>query len=194
MKLSQMALSNIKHNLKNYAMYFFAMCFSVFTTYSFLSLARSKDVSSKIGDSPNYASLFVAFSILILVFVLFFLISSNNSFIRARKKEISTYALFGMEYSKIGKLLFIETLMLGVTAIIVGVVFGVFFSKLTTMILLKMTMPAYSGDIAFNIEYGSIVITVLVFLSIFCLMGLSGRRVITKFKLVDLFKCSKSKT
>lgn len=191
MKLSQMALSNIKHNIKNYAMYFFAMCFSVFTTYSFLALALSNNVNNKIMESASYSMTFKAFSILILVFVLFFLISSNNSFIRARKKEISTYALFGMENSRIGRLLFLETLMLGGAAIIVGVVSGVFFSKLTTMVLLKMTMSAYKGDIAFNISVSSIIYTTLVFLGIFCVMGLTGRRVITRFKLVDLFKGSK---
>lgn len=191
MKLTSMAISNIKHNIKNYAVYFFAMCFSVFTTYSFLSLLESKGVQSKMWVDNRYTSLFAVFAVIILIFVLFFLISSNNSFIRARKKEISTYALFGMKNSRIGKLMFLETLALGSVAIIVGIALGVFFSKLITMILLKMTMSDYAGNISFSIGPRAILYTVIVFFAIFCLMGLSGLRVINKFKLVDLFKGSK---
>ena len=116
MKLTTLAISNIKHNIKKYGMYFFAMCFCVFTTYTFLALINSESVLSKINDSSNYQSMFIGFSIAIFVFILFFLISSNNSFIRSRKKELSTYALFGMQNSKIGLLLFIETLFLGLVA------------------------------------------------------------------------------
>lgn len=191
MRLCKMAISNIKHNIKNYFMYFFAMCFSVFTTYSFLSLALSKSVGEKVGSNSGFAALFISFAIIILVFVLFFLISSNNSFIRARKKEISTYALFGMQNSRIGRLLFLETLSLGVVATIVGIGLGIGFSKLTTMILLKMTLAEFTGDVSFDIEPSAIYITSIIFVGIFCLMGLSGNRVINKFKLVDLFKGSK---
>lgn len=188
MKLTTLAISNIKHNIKKYGMYFFAMCFCVFTTYTFLALINSKNVLSKLNDSSSYQSMFIGFSIAIFVFILFFLISSNNSFIRSRKKELSTYALFGMQNSKIGLLLFIETLFLGLVALIVGIALGIFFSKLFTMLLLKMVMSTYSGDIKFVIEGNAILITFLIYFGVFCIMGLSGTRIINKFQLVDLFK------
>lgn len=191
MKLTTLAISNIKHNMKKYAMYFFAMCFCVFTTYSFLFLMNSDSVLSKIKDDSSFQKMFIGFGIAILMFILFFLISSNNSFIRARKKEISTYALFGMQNSKIGLLLFLETFILGLVALIVGITLGVFFSKLLTMILLKMVMSAYSGGIAFAIEGNAVLITSLIYCGIFAIMGLSGLRVINKFQLVDLFKGDK---
>ena len=191
MKLTSIAFANIRHSLKKYAMFFFAMCFCVFTTYSFISLSFSENVLGKIQSSSSYQSIFIGFGIVILVFILFFLISSNNSFIRARKKEISMYALFGMQNSKIGLLMFYETMILGLIALAAGILLGVFFSKLLVMILLKMVMAAYSGNITFVIEAKPILITALIYLSIFSLMGLSGLRVINKFQLVDLFKSDK---
>ena len=135
--------------------------------------------------------MFIGFGIVILVFVFFFLLSSNKSFIKYRKKEISTYALFGMPNGKIGRLLFLETLMIGTAALIAGILIGVFFSKLITMILLKMIMSAYSGDISFALEPAAMIATVIIYLGIFSMMGLSGLRTINKFPLVDLFKGGK---
>lgn len=187
MKLTTLAVSNIKHNMKNYAMYFFAMCFCVFTTYSFAALSFSESVFDKLITSQKYQSMFTGFGVAIMVFVLFFLISSNNSFIRYRKKEISTYALFGMENKKIGQLLFFETTIIGCAALIIGIALGIFFSKLISMILLKMVLADYT-DITFKIELKALIVTVALYFSLFILMGLSGYRTINKFQLVDLFK------
>ena len=191
MKLSTLAFSNIRHNLRNYAMYFFAMCFCVFTTYTFAALVLSESVSGKLATSMKYQSMFIGFGIAILVFVFFFLLSSNKSFIKYRKKEISMYALFGMPNGKIGRLLFLETLMIGTAALAVGILLGVFFSKMISMVLFKMVMASYSGNISFALEPSAIIITVVIYLAIFSVMGLSGRRVIGRFQLVDLFKGEK---
>ncbi|MCD5415060.1 MAG: hypothetical protein LR001_08730 [Clostridiales bacterium] len=96
-----------------------------------------------------------------------------------------------MENSRIGKLMFLETLILGAAATAVGIAFGVFFSKIITMFLLKMTMSSFSGDISFSIGISAIIITIVLYFGIFCLMGLSGLRVINKSNLVDLFKGAK---
>ena len=191
MNIRKLAFSNIRRSLKKYAVYFFAMWFCIFTTYTFLALALSESVGEKLRDSANYQSVFIGFSIAILIFTLFFLISSNNSFIRARKKEISTYALFGMENSKIGRMLFLETLVLGAAALVSAILLGIFLSKLLTMILLKMVMSAYSGDIAFSIEPAAVIATCAIYAVIFVFMGLSGRRLVGRFQLADLFKGDK---
>ncbi len=191
MKLFTLAMRNIKLNLKKYIMYFFSMSFSVFTTYTFLSLMENEYVAMAFKYDLRYKYLLTSFGIIILVFVLFFLISSNNSFIRARKKELSTYSLFGMSNGMIGRLLFIETMLVGIAALSIGIAVGIFFSKLMAMFLLRLTLSGYTGDISFSIGAGSILITDLIFLSIFCFMGLSGLRVINRFELVDLFKAEK---
>ena len=191
MKLRQMAYSNIKHNFRKYAMYFLSLCFSVFTVYAFLGLMFNDAVELAFTSDIRYRSLLFGFGIIIAVFVFFFMLNANNSFIRARKREISMYSLFGMTNSKIGKLLFVETLMVGMSALVVGVVLGIFFSKLTAMVMLNMTIPDYAGSVAFSVSIVSVAITALIFIIFFCILGLSGLRVVNKFELVDLFKGDK---
>lgn len=89
----------------------------------------NESVLEAIVYDARYESLLGFFRIIILVFVMFFLISSNKSFIRARKKEISTYALFGMSNWKIGTLLFLETMLVGLVALLVGLGAESFFQN-----------------------------------------------------------------
>ncbi len=188
MKLTTLALNNIKRNFKRYVMYFFSLSFSVFTAYSFFALMQNEYVLMAFTYDDRYKSLLINFGIIIMVFVMFFLLSSNNSFIKARKKEISTYSLFGMTNGKIGKLLFLETMVVGITSLIIGIGVGIFFSKLMAMILLDISLASFTGSIEFTISMRAAYITAIIFLTIFCLMGLSGLRVINKFELIDLFK------
>jgi putative ABC transport system permease protein len=141
-KLSTLAVRNIKRNFKRYVMYFFSLCFSVFTAYTFFALMENELVSNVFTYDDRYRALLLAFGIIIMVFVMFFLISSNNSFIKARKKEISTYSLFGMTNRKIGRLLFMETMIVGLTALALGIGIGIFFSKLIAMVLLDISLTS----------------------------------------------------
>jgi len=191
MKITTLAIRNIKQNFKKYIMYFFSLSFSVFTAYSFLALMQNELVIMAFTSDVRYKSMLMGFGIIIMVFVMFFLISSNNSFIKARKKEISIYALFGMTNGKIGKLLFLETIIVGFAALVIGIGVGIFFSKLLAMILLDISLASFTGNITFSIDPKAIYITAILFISIFSVMGLSGLRVINKFELVDLFKADK---
>ena len=191
MNLFTLALRNIRLNRKKYVMYLFSMGFSAFTVYTFLALMQNEYVKLAFQYDTRYKALLTSFGVIILIFVLFFLISSNNSFIRARKKEISTYALFGLTNFRIGKLLFMETLMVGTATLAIGIGAGIFFSKLMAMFLIDLCLSNFVGNVSFTIDARSIYITALLFLAIFCFMGLSALRVIYKFELVDLFKADK---
>ena len=191
MKLTTLAFRNIKRNFSKYVMYFFTLTFSVFTVYSFLALLQNEVVNHAFIYRERYRSMLIGFGVVIFVFVTFFLISSNTSFTRARKKEISLYSLFGMTNRKVSKLIFLETMLVGLAALVVGILAGIFFSKLIAMILLNVTLVDFVGDITFSIHPRSIYLTILPFLGVFGLMGLSGLRVISKFELVELFKGEK---
>lgn len=191
MNLASLAVRNIKRSFSKYMMYFFALSFSVFTVHSFLALVFNERVMDKLTYSRSYQMLLIAFGIVIFVFVSFFLISSNVNFIKARKKEIAMYSLFGMTNAKIGRLLFTETLIIGTAALVAGICSGVFCSKLTAMILLNFTLAYFVGDIPFVVAPQAVWFTAVPFALVFMLMGAAGRRVIARVELVELFKGSK---
>lgn len=191
MRLSSLALRNIRRSALKYMMHFLSLSFSVFTVYSFLALMYNEQVGLAFTYDDRYRSMLLAFAVIIGVFVLFFLISSNNSFIKSRKKEISTYALFGMKPMAIGLMLFMETMIVGGAALLLGIGSGVFYSRLIAMILLDISLTSFAGTIAFSLAPQAVYYTVAPFIFAFGIMGLSGLRVINSFELVDLFKANK---
>ena len=190
-KLSTLAVRNIKRNFKRYVMYFFSLCFSVFTAYTLFALMENELVSNAFTYDDRYRALLLAFGIIIMVFVMFFLISSNNSFIKARKEGDLYLFPVWHDQQKNWQAAFMETMIVGLTALALGIGIGIFFSKLIAMILLDISLASFTGDIEFSIAFKAIYITGIIFLAIFCVMGLSGLRVINKFELVDLFKADK---
>lgn len=194
MKLPVLALRNIKLNFRSYIMYIFSLVFSVFTCFTFLSLIYNDQVMEAFSNiqAYQYRSLLLSSGLMIAVFVAFFLVSSNNSFIKGRKKEISTYSLFGMTNRRIGQLLFIEMVIAGLPSLLAGIITGIFFSKLVSMALLSITLAPFTGDITFSVSLQAVFITIFLFTFIFIIMGLSGYRVINKFELAELFKGEKA--
>ena len=112
------------------------------------------------------------------------------------KKEISTYALFGMTNFRIGKLLFLETILIGtVNAYLLVSAAGIFLLKaygdvFDRSLSDRISSATYSFAMDPRAVF-AIYATSLLFLVIFCFMGLSALRVIYKFELVDLFKADK---
>ena len=56
--------------------------------------------------------------------MLFFYLYATNVFLTKRKKEIGIYVFMGLTNQKIGKLYAIETIFLGLVALVLGVGFG----------------------------------------------------------------------
>lgn len=71
MKLITLAIRNIKRSFSKYAMYFFALSFSVFTVYSFLALMYNDQVMAKFTYSDRYRAMLISFGVVIFVFVAF---------------------------------------------------------------------------------------------------------------------------
>jgi hypothetical protein len=143
MNLLTLALRNIKLNRKKYMMYVFSMGFSIFTVYTFMALMQNEYVLLAFRYDSRYRMVLTSFGIIILVFVLFFLISSNNSFIRARKKELSTYACSECQITG-SAAAFLETILVGAATLPSGSEPEFSFQS-DGDALLDLCLPAFGG-------------------------------------------------
>ncbi|WGX77207.1 ABC transporter permease [Paraclostridium bifermentans] len=87
-----------------------------------------------------------------------------------------------------GLLLFFETLIIGVAAIVIGIIAGVVFSKLMLGILIKLI--GLNLNISFEVSFKGVLGTVVLFMSIFLVIAYQSNRIIYKFNLIELFKAS----
>lgn len=189
MTLFDLAVKNIRRNMKDYALYIGSMIFSIAIYFTFVTLKYSDDIMAEAGASLKIEGIMNMASVMLLIFVAVFIAYSNSFFMKKRKKEVALYSLLGVRKKQIGFLLFCENLVTGLASLVVGIIAGFIASKGMLLILSKlMGFEAVTG-IPFSVQ--AVGNTVAVFLMIFLFTSLQGYRVIYQFKLIDLFHAAK---
>src|SRR5690625_1230719 len=129
MTLFNIALKNIRKNMKSYGLYIGSTIFSIVIFFTFATLKHSGDISGLAEESKQMSSMMNASAFVLIIFVAIFILYSNSFFMRKRKKEVALYSLTGVRKQKIGFLLFFENMVIGIFSLIIGVVAGFFLSR-----------------------------------------------------------------
>lgn len=187
--LFSLAKKNIKGNFTNYLVYFISLVFSIVIYYTFVSLQYSEKIQESILLSDMMNFMFLAASIVLILFVAIFILYSNSFFIRKRKKEVGLYSMLGLRKKTIGKMLFYENFIMGIIALVIGILLGTLLSQLFSMILIKL-MGA-NVEVGFSLSLKAIIQTVIVFMVIILFTSIQGYRLIYRFKLIELFHAEK---
>ena len=141
MMYAKLALENVKKSTKDYLIYIVTLtaCISMF--YAFLSIS-SNYYDPNIGAEFNLDILGdgIKYAILLITVLLMFLMQYVNHFmIQRRKREFAIQSIIGMEQSTIARLFFVESLIMGIFSLIVGIGLGGVFSQFITAMLLQIT-------------------------------------------------------
>ncbi|WP_180827418.1 FtsX-like permease family protein [Bacillus sp. UMB0728] len=189
MTLFELARRSFKGNRSQYLLYFYPMVFSILIYFTFVSLQYNHSLSSSVTALGKLEPAFAAASIMLLAFAAVFIWYSNAYFMKKRKKEIALYALYGLKKKQIGRLLFLEQMMMGVLALSGGILSGMLMSKFFAMLLIKvMGLSTITG---FAFSGAAILQTIAVFSLIILLTSIYNYRLVYKHTLLELFQAEK---
>jgi putative ABC transport system permease protein len=132
--------------------------------YNLLYLLLSKDVNS-MHDSSTLSAVLGLGSIVTGIFAFILLLYINSFLIKRRKKEFGLFNILGMEKKHIARIMLLETVMIGLLCIGLGLIAGVLFSKLALLLLLKIL--AMNASFGFEVPLRAVSITVILFGAIF---------------------------
>jgi len=134
---TRLAVTNIRKNSKTYFPYILANSATVMMFYNLLYLLLSKDVNS-MHDSSTLSAVLGLGSIVTGIFAFILLLYINSFLIKRRKKEFGLFNILGMEKKHIARIMLLETVMIGLLCIGLGLIAGMLFSKLALLLLLKI--------------------------------------------------------
>lgn len=97
-----------------------------------VSLLSNHYVLTRHADLPSVIQFGV---VIIAIFTFIFVMYANGFLIKRRNKEFALYGILGLEKKHIRKILFIEYLVLFICALIIGVIGGYIFGKVTFIAL-----------------------------------------------------------
>ncbi|WP_186578243.1 ABC transporter permease [Aquibacillus kalidii] len=185
MSINQLILRSLKKNLKNYYLYVFALIFSVALYFAFVTLQFDPSMDEAKGSIKGAAAIKTA-SVLLIAIVSIFLIYANSIFIKRRSKEIGLFQLIGMTRIRIFRLISMENLIIYFGSLVMGTFIGFSISKLTTMILFKITAVDTVAKLNFSME--AFKQTLLVFSVIYLLIMMMNFLFIKKQSILSLFR------
>ncbi|MBG9454511.1 ABC transporter permease [Lysinibacillus sphaericus] len=189
MSLSKLVLRSMKKNMKHYYLYFFALIFSVTLYFSFVTLQNNAEVLATVEKSGTATAGFKAATYMLYFIVLFFVLYANHLFMKRRSKEIGLYQLIGMTKGLIVRLLAVESILLFVGAVVLGMLAGFFSSRLFAMILLRVLEKETLVTMTFSTEALQQSIVVFAILLLIVLVQMAW--MIYRVSLLSLFSASK---
>lgn len=129
----KLAFNNIKRNTKAYIPFILTCIGTIALFYNMYFLTVAEDIGS-VSDSRSLRIILRMGMAVVGIFSVIFLFYTNSFLIKQRKKEFGLFNVLGMEKKHIARMMFIETMMIGIFSIITGLLAGILTSKL--MILL----------------------------------------------------------
>lgn len=188
---AKLAIGNAKKSIKDYLIYFITITICVSLFYAITSLSSSS-YELITEDSYNFKALklILQYSTYIITAILILLVAYVNKYmIRRRQREFATYVLLGSEQKGVALMFFIETLVIGILAIIAGVFVGTLFSQAVTAIVLISAKQEVT--FSFKLYMDTLGITFVFFIAMFCIIGLYNFIVLRKIKLIDMLNAHK---
>lgn len=169
---AKLAFRNVRRSVKDYSVYFLTLLLGVCLFYVFNSLqgqpvvvmlnqSAQTYVVEAILEYMNVLSVFV--SVVLAGLVLY----ANNFMLRRRKKELATYLLLGLPQHKLALMLFLETLAVGLLALVLGILLGALAANGLSVLMLGLFALPYEELLGFRFQWDAVGKTALYFGLIF---------------------------
>lgn len=182
--LNKLALSGIKHRLRDYSVLFSGLIIASAIFYMFMSLATNSAFLK--SNSPAQATSFIyGFGVVLLAIITIVYISYANGFLLSmRQKEYGMFMMLGAKSSKISKMIFVETFTIGAIATVLGSVIGI----IATGFVSRLVIDALDMQVKhFNSFYlPALLSTFAFFIVIFIISALKNSISIRRTKVLTL--------
>lgn len=192
--LYKLSVSNIKKSFKDYAIYFITLIMGVCIFYIFNSMdsqtvmlelsSSQEEMIELLVSSLSYVSVFVS------VILGFLIIYASRFLIKKRNKEFGIYMTLGMSKRKISLLLLIETFLIGLISLGIGLLLGIALSQITSIFVANM-FEVNMTKFSFNFSKSAMIKTIIYYGIIYLVVMIFNTIIINKNKLINLLQASK---
>lgn len=192
--LFKLSLKNISKSIKDYAIYFFTLILGVAIFYVFNAIGDQTvmmKVSSTIAEIIKLmTNILSGVSVFVSIILAFLIVYASRFLIKRRNKEFGVYLTLGMSKKKISLILFIETLIIGIVSLVVGLGIGFLLSQLMSILVANM----FEADLTrfqFVFSPNACIKTLIYFSIMYFVVMIFNTINISKCKLIDLMHSNK---
>ena len=194
MTLFKLPIRNIKKSMKDYLIYFATLIFGIALFYVFNAIEKQTAMLNL--SNSGYDIMDVMFTVMDVVgvfvsFVLGFLIVyASNFLMKRRKKEFAVYMLLGMSKRSISAVIVMETVLIGIISLGVGLLLGIGVSQGMSVVVANL-FEADMTSFQFTISGEAVVKTLIYFLIMYALVIVFDVFVVGKARLINLINAGR---
>ena len=184
--LWKLSLTGIKSRFKDYLVLFSGLTFASAIFYMFMTLATNPAfLKGSLSIAFQITQIVFGFGIALLSIITFVYIVYANSFLLSmRQKDYGMYMMLGARTSKIGRLIFTETLVVGLLATLLGTVLGVALTQGVSSILISQLGLQIHKFVGFYLP--ALLWTIAFFAILFFLAAFWNRHKLVKSNIINL--------
>lgn len=167
--LSKIAISTIKHRIKDFIILFAGLSSSVAIFCMFTTIAENKAFLESNSDIRQIVFIFIIGEFLLGFITIIYLNFANTFLVQLRQREYGVLMLYGATKKQVANLLFKETMILGLLSTIFGIILGMALTCIAGSVLqnlLYLNLPNWQF---FNIK--GFIITLLFFATLLFVNG-----------------------
>lgn len=187
MTFGQFVRNNVLRDKENYAAYWLSSIFTVVVFFVFSADRHHPELSADISIKNMMSYSQVA----ILIFSLGFLTLSILAFVKKKRRTYGTLLMMGMSKRQVRRMVFLENLLIGASAVVAGVLIGLVFSHLTVMMMAGFI---HLSEIRYVFPWQAIRDTVVGFLAVFALVSLFQGRKVTRIPVRELISSQENES
>lgn len=187
MTFLELAKHNVLRNFRSYLAYFLSATFSVFIFFLFLVNLFHPAIDTRFG-SGIVRTVMTAGEIGIFGFSILFILYSVGTFLQNRSQEFGLLTILGITRRQLNRLIFLENMLIGSLAIVVGAGLGLLVAKYFlqfTSAMLETTV------LSFYFPSQALLWTVLSFLALFVFISFLAPLSLRSKQVVELLKGAK---
>ena len=188
----KLALRNVRRSFRDYGVYLLTLTFGVCLFYTFNSLdGQGAIVYLAQKENPMVEvilSCMSIFSIFVAVVLACLILYANRFLLRRRKRELGTYLLLGLGQGQVSLVLVLETGLVALVSLVLGLGLGVLASQGLSRLTLSMFQISMEGMLGLHFSPAAAGKTVLYFGLIFLLVMFFSGVQVSRSKLLDLMQ------
>ncbi len=181
-------------SIKDYAIYFLTLVLGVAIFYMFNSLDSQQAMLQVSQSTREIIKLMIGMlgfvSVFVSVVLGLLIVYANNFLINRRKKEFGIYMTLGMGKSQISKIILLETILVGIISLGIGLVIGVFASQFMSILVSKL-FEADMSEFTFVFSKQALVKTCIYFSVMYLAVMIFNTMTISRYKLINLLNATK---
>ena len=184
MTLSKLSLRNAKRQAGDYLVYFFTIIMVAALIYAFNGLIFSTEVQNLSKKMVQMPGMIILASIVVVCIISWLVSYTTNFMLIRRSREFGLYVLIGLENKQVARLFFLENMVVGGCALVIGILLGNFLFQVLQAIIFALFGIPYFFSFFFSVK--AVGLTLVYFLFIYLFAQMKSRRRIRRMKIHDL--------